>query len=326
MAREFIILLVWSLFLNSSQQGPSEKLSLSDKQVAETQRILASELDAELPKLPFANWFAQIVGPRAGVIWQLSECGEHLGAPPDSTRDMKACTEANAILPDGRKVVVMIRIGTFKKGMTHTPEYCCGVIEQQGELYLIRRLRDLPELLQSPESLETEVRLPMVTIPKVVMNDIYQAMADLQVWSGRRPSQSLLVEAVPPLPSPQLIPQPSNATSSAKNQNVSEEPGLIATSGAPKLSEAVLWGDAITKAQPQYPPSAKRIKASGQVEVLVTVSKAGRVIDAKAISGHLLLRDAAVEAARQWVFKPAMLKGVPVETQIVLSFVFKPPE
>ncbi len=322
MIHKFILIIAWGLFLNSSLQGQSGKLSLSDKQVAETQRILASELDAELPKLPFANWFGQIVGPGAGVIWQLSECEEHLDAPPGSARDMQACTEANAILPDGRKVVVMIRIGTFKKGMTHTPEFCCGVIEQQGQLYLVRRLRDLPELLRSPGALETEVRLPMVTIPKVVMNDLYQEMAELQVWVGRRPSQPLMVEAMPPPQTPQVNPQPSIATSSAENQKVSEELGLTATSGAPKLSEAVLWGNAITKVQPQYPPSAKRVRASGPVEVQVTISETGRVIDAKAISGHLLLRDAAVEASRQWVFKPATLNEVPVKTQVVLTFVF----
>jgi outer membrane biosynthesis protein TonB len=49
------------------------------------------------------------------------------------------------------------------------------------------------------------------------------------------------------------------------------------------------------------------------------------VTEAGAIGGHPLLRGAAEEAARQWVFKPTMLKGVPVETQVVLTFVFKVP-
>jgi TonB family protein len=81
----------------------------------------------------------------------------------------------------------------------------------------------------------------------------------------------------------------------------------------------------IKKAQPRYPPGAKRFNISGPVDVQVTISEAGSVIEAKAISGHSLLRGAAENATRQWVFKPATLNGVPVETQIVLTFVFKVP-
>jgi protein TonB len=88
----------------------------------------------------------------------------------------------------------------------------------------------------------------------------------------------------------------------------------------------VSWGDAIKKAQPQYPAKAKRVNASGPVDVQITISAGGLVTVAKAISGHPLLREAAEEAARQWVFKPATLNGVPVETQIVLTFVFKVPQ
>ncbi len=313
MVLEFIpIMIVWCLFFNNPLQNnpsTSEKLSSLDKQaVANMQRILASDLDVELPKLPFANWFGQIVGPEAGLIWQLSECGEQLGASPESARDMQACVEANAILPDGRKVVVMINVGTFKKGMTHTPEFYYGVIEQQEQLYMVRRLRDLPELLRSPESLVNgpRVRLPMVAMPKY--------MAELAEWSGRWPHRPMKVEALLTPPPPQVKPQPSIATSPAENQKVPESSGTAS------------WGNAITKVQPRYPANAKRVKASGPVEVQITISEAGRVIEAKAISGHPLLREAAVEAARQWVFAPATLNGVPVEAQMVVTFDFRVPQ
>ena len=93
-----------------------------------------------------------------------------------------------------------------------------------------------------------------------------------------------------------------------------------------KVLGAVSWGGVISKAQPRYPPSAKRFNISGPVNVQVTISEAGRVTEAKAISGHPRLRGAAEEAARQWVFKPATLKGVAVQTQIVLTFIFKAPQ
>ncbi|MGH9840479.1 MAG: energy transducer TonB [Blastocatellia bacterium] len=314
------IVIARCVFLNSPPQTPSilERQSLLEKRaVVDTQRILTSELDDELPGLPFADWFRQVVGPGAGVIWQLSECGEQADAAPDLAGGMRACAEFNAILPDNRKVVVMIAVGTFKKGTTGAPVFCYGVIEQQGELYPVRRLRDLPKLLRAPGSLVNRpgAGLPAVDIPKVglVVNDVYGGK--LPGWSGGEPGQPVTIEAVEAVPPPpQVKPQPSPA----ENQKVSEESGMT-----PKLSEAVLWGDAITKVQPRYPANAKRVNASGPVDVKITISEAGRVIEARAINGHPLLRDAAVEASRQWVFKPAILNGVPVETQIVLTFVFR---
>lgn len=64
--------------------------------------------------------------------------------------------------------------------------------------------------------------------------------------------------------------------------------------------------------------------ASGKVEVRIVISEMGRVIEANAISGHVALRNAAVDAALQWVYKPAMRNGVPVRTESVLTFTFTP--
>jgi protein TonB len=83
-----------------------------------------------------------------------------------------------------------------------------------------------------------------------------------------------------------------------------------------------LQGSAIKKPAPAYPPIAKAARAAGAVQVQVTISEDGRVIDAQVVSGHPLLRDAAVQAARQWVFKPTELSGVPVKVQGVLTFNF----
>jgi|NOAtaT_7_FD_contig_111_302622_length_1628_multi_3_in_0_out_0_1 protein TonB len=89
-----------------------------------------------------------------------------------------------------------------------------------------------------------------------------------------------------------------------------------------KVSGGVLQGSALRRVQPQYPPIAKAARASGAVQVQVTISEEGRVIDAAVVSGHPLLRDAAVQAARQWVFKPTELSGVAVKVQGVLTFNF----
>jgi len=89
-----------------------------------------------------------------------------------------------------------------------------------------------------------------------------------------------------------------------------------------KVSGGVLVGTAISKVQPAYPPIAKAARASGAVMVQVLISEEGRVIEAVVITGHPLLREASLQAAKQWVFRPTKLTGVPVKVQGVLTFNF----
>jgi TonB family protein len=84
----------------------------------------------------------------------------------------------------------------------------------------------------------------------------------------------------------------------------------------------VLQGNAIKRVQPSYPPVAKAAKASGAVQVQIIVNENGEVVEANAISGHPLLRDAAVEAARQWQFKPTEIGGKAVKVNGILTFNF----
>lgn len=88
------------------------------------------------------------------------------------------------------------------------------------------------------------------------------------------------------------------------------------------LSNGVLQGNAIKKVQPAYPAIAKAAKASGAVQVEITISEEGKVINASVSNGHPLLRDAALEAARQWEFKPIMVSGAAVKAQGTLTFNF----
>lgn len=104
-------------------------------------------------------------------------------------------------------------------------------------------------------------------------------------------------------------------------------PSIAASNSTPmasrmKVSEGVLSGNTISNAQPVYPATAKAARASGPVQVQIAINEAGEVTEAKAISGHPMLRAAAVEAAKKWKFKPTELSGVPVKTQGVLNFSF----
>lgn len=90
-----------------------------------------------------------------------------------------------------------------------------------------------------------------------------------------------------------------------------------------KVSEGVLRGMAIRRVTPAYPAMARQIRLSGQVQVQITISEEGTVLEAAAINGHPLLRSAALDAARQWLFTPTRLGQVPVKVQGLLTFEFK---
>src|SRR5262249_238057 len=114
-------------------------------------------------------------------------------------------------------------------------------------------------------------------------------------------------DAPPPPPPPPPKPEPTPKPEPPKKINV---------------SGGVLQGSAIKRVQPPYPPIARAARASGAVQVQVLISETGEVIEATVIAGHPLLRDAALQAARQWVFKPTELSGVSVKVQGILTFNF----
>jgi len=84
----------------------------------------------------------------------------------------------------------------------------------------------------------------------------------------------------------------------------------------------VLQGSATQRVEPVFPPLAKAARISGSVVVEVTIDEGGSVMSARAISGHPLLKDAAVTAARGWKFSPTMLSGTPVKVIGTITFNF----
>jgi TonB family protein len=88
------------------------------------------------------------------------------------------------------------------------------------------------------------------------------------------------------------------------------------------MAYGILQGGAIKKVQPSYPPVARAGGIQGAVQVKVLISETGEVIKATAISGHPVLRPAALEAARQWQFKPTEVSAKVVKVEGVLTFNF----
>ncbi|HEY8559144.1 MAG TPA: TonB family protein [Pyrinomonadaceae bacterium] len=88
------------------------------------------------------------------------------------------------------------------------------------------------------------------------------------------------------------------------------------------ISGGIINGKAKTLVKPAYPAAARAVRAEGAVNVQVTIDEEGSVIAAAAVSGHPLLRAAAVEAARASKFAPTVLSGQPVKVTGVIVYNF----
>lgn len=304
--------------------SPLSQIESLEKQALNlVQHTLASDLDPVLPSIALPRWFNQLVGPRAGIIWQLSDCGVAIpasGTAPNKIEipDLPACMEANATLPDGHKVVTAIRIGTFNKGISDRAAFAFGVVEYDEQLQPAKRLSDLQKLLSDRKGPgEKPVILP--TVKSDVMRFKFPFQSDptyllpitsddltASVGSSEQPLSPPLIRSSSETPPPPPPPSSGNRPQAIQ-----------------KLVDEVLEGNAVTRVDPIYPATARMMKAFGIVKVQITISETGRVIEAKAISGHDALRTAAVEAAYKWVFKPTTIDGVPAKVQGVLSFNFK---
>jgi TonB family protein len=96
-------------------------------------------------------------------------------------------------------------------------------------------------------------------------------------------------------------------------------------SGKPvqQVTGEVLQGKATSRMEPTYPLEAKRRHIAGSVMVEATVDETGHVVAARALCGPVMLRDASVEAARNWRFTPTTVNGAPVKVVGVITFNFR---
>lgn len=114
--------------------------------------------------------------------------------------------------------------------------------------------------------------------------------------------------------------------------NSSSLPKLPGASKAPTpvlgtvISQGVSQELLIKKVPPVYPPNALRIRMEGSVQLQATISKKGDVSSVKVIKGNDLLAHAALEAVKQWKYKPYLLDGAPVECQTQITVDFKLPK
>lgn len=113
------------------------------------------------------------------------------------------------------------------------------------------------------------------------------------------------------LPQAALVPPPPVAdTHPARVEKppVSEKPVTRVKAGGDVQAARIL-----NRVLPVYPPLARQARVSGSVQLLGIIGRDGRVQQLQVISGHPLLVNAALDAVRQWIYRPTLLNGDPVE-------------
>ena len=78
----------------------------------------------------------------------------------------------------------------------------------------------------------------------------------------------------------------------------------------------------ITQTRPVYPALARQARIQGNVVLHAIIDKDGNVAQLEVVSGHPLLVQAALDAVKQWRYKPTLLNGDPVEVDTTITVTF----
>ena len=81
-------------------------------------------------------------------------------------------------------------------------------------------------------------------------------------------------------------------------------------------------GSLLHRVQPSYPSLARQACIQGAVQLRAIISKAGTIENLVVVSGHPMLVKSAIEAVRQWRYRPYLLNNQPieVETEVTVNF------
>jgi hypothetical protein len=116
--------------------------ALDRRVIAAAKQVYVDRLDVQLPHVRFEAWLQkQIAG--VPVAWESNDCGEHEGFT--GRAHIPLCGQASATLPDGRKITVMIGVGTSSQGVQGAPGVWFLSVQEKTSTHL----SDLPKFLRT---------------------------------------------------------------------------------------------------------------------------------------------------------------------------------
>ena len=198
-----------------------------------------------------------------------------------------------------------------------------------------------PRLTREPlPRVETPpARIPdFVTLPRSAGGGMARPLAPLRPPRPAPPRTTVFVPSLLPVPENEsLDPPATEGTEPAGGPPclIGCDPGggpgdgIVGTGVAPAAPAAPIrtGGDIrpplkVRNVVPPYPEVARVAHVQGDVVLDCTISSEGRVVDVKILSGPILLQAAAVDAVRQWLYRPTLLNGVPVPVVMTVTVHF----
>jgi len=95
-----------------------------------------------------------------------------------------------------------------------------------------------------------------------------------------------------------------------------------AAQGPAHISSGVMEGQLIYKVTPRYPAIAVAARVEGTIVLQATIAKTGSIENLRVVSGPPMLQQAAIDAVKQWRYRPYMLDGQAVEVETTVNVKF----
>ena len=105
-------------------------------------------------------------------------------------------------------------------------------------------------------------------------------------------------------------------------QAASDQQRASGTTGPVNVKPGVMARQLLHKVIPVYPADAKKAGIQGHVQLRAIIDKTGKVEDIKVVSGPKELQQSAIDAVKQWLYKPYLLNGKPVEVKTTINIIY----
>jgi periplasmic protein TonB len=162
-----------------------------------------------------------------------------------------------------------------------------------------------------------------ITHPQTGPKQTLVVKSDLGATTAEKPQSASNVDA----------PAPALTASSGEQSEISNimqsttvaVPKVADQDSLLKISQGVTQGMLIQRVQPVYPAQARQMRLQGSVQLQAMISKQGNITSVKVLNGDPTLARSAVDAVKQWKYKPYYLNGEPVDIQTQVTVIFKLP-